>query len=98
MFQCATLCSCQWCLRVRAICSEGPPACENHRLSIMASGAETVKTQEGDDIVGENFPKQGITWMTRPKAAILQEIRERLRNVKKEMFRTEDVANKNENI
>ena len=65
----------------------------------MASGAEPVKEQQGNDIVNEILPQQSVTWMSRPKAAILQEIRERLRIVKKEMIRTEDIAKKkNENV
>ena len=80
------------------MCSEGPPASEIAPITAMAFDAEKVETQEGDDMVDENFPKQRVTWTTRPKAAILEEIRERLRQVKMEMFRTEDVAKNNENV
>ena len=50
-------------------------------------------------MVNEILPQQNVSWMSRPKAARLQEIRERLRSVKKEMIRTEDIAKKkNENV
>jgi len=45
-------------------------------------------------MVNEILPQQNVSWMSRPKAARLQEIRERLRSVKKEMIRTEDIAKK----
>jgi hypothetical protein len=60
----------------------------------MDAGAEPVQHQQGNDIVNGILPQQNVTRMSRPKAAILQEIRERLRIVKKEMNRTEDIAKK----
>ena len=65
----------------------------------MASGVEPHQHQQRNDMVNEILPQQNVSWMSRPKAARLQEIRERLRSVKKEMIRTEDIAKKkNENV
>ena len=50
-----TLHSFQWCLRTRAMCSEGPPASEIAQLTAMAFDTEKVETQEGDDTVDEIF-------------------------------------------
>ena len=85
MSQHVTLRSFQWCLRARAMCSEGPPACDHQQLTTMALGAEKSETQGSDDIVERNFPKQGVTWMTRPKTAILEEMRGRLWKMKTEI-------------
>ena len=49
-------------------------------------------------MVDQSRHKPKITWTTRPKTARLEELRERLRQVKKEMFRTADVAKKKEAI
>jgi len=45
-------------------------------------------------MVDQILDKPEITWMTKPKTARLEELRERLRQVKKEMIRTADVAKK----
>ena len=60
----------------------------------MASGVEPHQHQQRSDMVNEILPKQNVSWMSRPKAARLKEIRERLRSVKREMIRTEDIAKK----
>jgi hypothetical protein len=64
------------------------------QLAAMDFDINKKDTQQGDDMVDQNLDKPAITWMTRPKAARLEELRERIRRVKKEVFRTEDVANK----
>ena len=90
---------CQWCLWTRAKCSGNPPESIMSQLAAMDFDINKKDTQEGDDMVDQNLHKPKITWMTRPKTARLEELRERLRQVKKEMFRTEDVATKkNESV
>jgi uncharacterized protein YktB (UPF0637 family) len=64
------------------------------QLAAMDFDINKKDTQEGDDMVDQNLHKPKITWMTRPNTARLEELRERLRQVKKEMFRIADVAKK----
>ena len=93
-----TLHFCQWCLRTRALYSKIQPASKLAQFAAMAFDVNKKETQEGDDMVDEYVHKPRVTWMTRPKAARLEELRKRLRQVKMEMFRTEDVAQKKESV
>ena len=64
------------------------------QLAAMDFDINKKNTQEGDDMVDQILDKHEITWMAKPKTARLEELRERLRQVKKEMIRTVDVAPK----
>ena len=64
------------------------------QLAAMDFDINKKNTQEGDDMVDQILDKPEIAWMTKPKTARLEELRERLRQVKKEMIRTADVAKK----
>ena len=68
------------------------------QLAAMDFDINKKNTQEGNDMVDQNLHKPRTTWMTRPKEARLEELRERLHQVKKEMFRTEDMAKTNESV
>ena len=49
-------------------------------------------------MVDQILDKPEITWMTKPKTARLEELRERLRQVRKDMIRTADVAKKRKRL
>ena len=68
------------------------------QLAAMDFDINKKNTQEGDDMVDQILDKPETPWMTKPKTARLEELRERLRQVKKEMIRTVDVAQKKEAI
>ena len=67
---------CQWCLRTRAMCSGNRPESIIAQLAAMDFDVNKKDTQEGDDMVDQNLHKPKITWMTRPKTARLEELRE----------------------
>ena len=85
---------CQWCLWTRDKCSGNPPESIMSQLGAMDFDINKKDTQEGDDMVDQNLDKPKMTWTTRPNTARLEELRERLRQVKKELIRTADVAKK----